>query len=113
MQTDKNSVLSQDIEMAFSNVMTGAYYVELDPMFCVPYLMIRESLYSNVPRSVSVFTVQGSSRLVTTAGGIACSTSTAMIVEMIESKPHFVSAYYRGKGISESSTKTKPCGSTK
>lgn len=107
VKSNESSLLSQDNESALSDVMTGDQYMKLDPLFCVPYTMIRELSYSKILRLVSVFTGQGSPKLGPAGKGNTCGTSTVMVVDLVKSELHCVSIYSRDKGLSKSSIQTK------
>lgn len=99
----KSSILPQNIEAAFSGVMSGAQYTEANSKFCAPNSTIRKTSYSGILRFVSIFTGQDSSNLGLAAGSIACGTGTALVVELLDGNLQIVSSYFRGKGLLESS----------
>lgn len=109
----KNSAASQDVEAVFSDVMSGAQYMYVHPMFYVLYKVIRETSNSYVLCLVSILTGEGLSRLGPAKGTSAWGTGTAMRMELGDSKLHFVFSRFVGKGLSETSIQTKLCTSTK
>lgn len=87
--------------------------MELDPLLCVLYMMIRQSSYSRVLCFVSISTEQGLFRLRPAVRGIAGGTITAMVVELVEGELQIVSTYHTGRDLSESSIQTKLSASAK
>lgn len=67
-------------------------------MYCDPYKMIRKTSISDIIASVSIFIGQGMFKLgLSAAEDIACSTGTALKVELNYGNIHIISAIFQWK----------------
>lgn len=93
--------------MLFHDVLNAAFYAEIGPYDCNPFLRIRLTSKFEVLRFVSIFSGMGASKLRTSAGGQAFGSISAIVVALDHEQRHVVQTDFEEGGLSESEQEAK------